>query len=220
MKYTITSGYYAKDGDNYRKEFFEIWYLNTIKHSKPEDIYVFNNSSNPFKGFEFKVNWIDHKYNLGHVCGPNNGFKFGGWSMSIIQGALIAYSNNTDWIFKEQDCLAFGNWVDDIYIQVNEEKARMIFGKCKIMPVEQSLIFVKHDFILDFVTAYLSHPNTDWEICPEQKFKDLEYKFPKEIKRLRFGYGRDRPYRITDQSWYIQQPTQEEMRHLREMGMI
>lgn len=221
--YTIITGYFSEDRDQDKSHFFNIWWKNTNLFSKPEDIFVINSGSLhnclPLK----RGKWIDLSFNLGHVHDldvndyPNK--KFCGWSMSFIMGAYLAYSNNTDLIYKEQDCLAFGDWVDELYSHDKE----IVVGQsvhADGQALEQSLFLVRHSAILDFVNAYTNLGGNDagrGYIRPESKFaKVLNQSFKNRFAFTKMGYGRSKPQNFKEslesgEAFYIQKLTEEEV---------
>lgn len=218
--YTIITGYHGPD--TARAKFFDIWWKNTHKFSEPKDIFVINVNSD-FCPEEKCGKWIDLSYNLGHVHDldeneyPNK--KFGGWSMSFIMGAYLAYSNNTDLIYKEQDCLAFGNWVSELYSHEKE----IVVGQsvhADGQALEQSLFLVRHSAILDFVNAYTNFVGDDAGknfIRPESKFSEiLNRSFSNRFTFTKMGYGRSKPQNLKEslesgEAFYIQKLTEEEI---------
>jgi hypothetical protein len=218
--YTIVTGYYGKDA--YTADFFEIWWENTHRFSEPKDIFVINVNSDSCPEEKWGK-WIDLSYNLGHVHDldvndyPNK--KFCGWSMSFIMGAYLAYSNNTDFIYKEQDCLAFGDWVDELYSHDKE----IVVGQsihADGQALEQSLFLVRHSAILDFVNAYTNFGGNDagrGYIRPESKFaKVLNQSFSNRFAFTKMGYGRSKPKNFQEsidqgETFYIQKLTPEEI---------
>jgi hypothetical protein len=221
MDYIVSSGFYAKEDDQYKYDFFDIWYKNTIKYSSPKKIFILNHGSKQPKNDN--VSWINLDYNLGHMGDIRSGIKshkLSGWSVSILEGALLAYANNCDMFYKEQDCLAFGDWTKNIYEKHPNEK--MVFGHCKGVPydIEQSLVYIKNEFLLTFVSEYISIEGNDGWVLSEEKFGKIRDKYQKDIGKLDFGYGRIRPFNIEDDIFYIQQVKEKELEMLQKCGKI
>jgi len=157
--------------------------------------------------------------NLGYTGDRNvvRGNRIMGWSMSWILPAMVAYSENCDFIYKEQDCLAFGDWVP--VVRGNGRGFRC--GRYSRMDAEQSLFFLERDFIPDFVSAYLSLKQSDLDMLPESKgpaaaklcgITDYFFDMP---------FGRERPLTIyKDRPWYAQRFTPEELQQVKEAGLI
>lgn len=120
-------------------EFFDVWLSNTLKYTKPRDIYVIGDKL-PNRNDIKKVEISD---NLGHVMRyPKIDDKqyLCGWSAVALIGCMIAYASKCDVIYKEQDCLAFGDWVG----KMNEElgEGRMAVGKTlKVSLFDQIVYF-------------------------------------------------------------------------------
>jgi len=165
---------------------------------------------------------IDFDGNLGHVHHLINDIKphvFGGWSASIIALAMLAYNAELDFVYREQDVLAFGPYIDTMYSEIGH--AGMIFGNYTGMPCAQSLFLVKHAAIPDFVKDYLSMGgDRDIQNLPEHKFANLERMDDRKYKRFSFGYDRSRPINFDDPVWYAQRFTPDEIRDLHIKGMV
>ncbi len=214
MKYIIVTGYYGN-----KEALFDIWWKNTLYHTRynpPKDIYVINSGGTISNK---RGKWVDIDYNIGHVCdtmkGGFNEHKHGlcGWTMSTLHAALLAYSCDCDLIYKEQDCLAFGNWVEKIY-ETTPEGCKIVTGIMDIpFKIEQSLFLIKKEFLIEFVREYLSLIVPDWEMVPEHKWDKLFVeKFSGRCGFLPFGYGRKRPVNYDDKIFYVQHgPVQREI---------
>lgn len=219
MKYVIATGYWSEG--RAREEFAKTWLDNTLRFAAPQAIYCICAGCEPplVEG----IKYVETLANLGHIhhliqqpeAYPN---KIGGWLMGTLIGALLAYHARADFIYKEQDCLAFGPWAQAMYMQAEQTGARMLFGKSATMGAEQSLIWVRNDAILEYVGLMLAMPESDGKVLPESKYMRLiESGF---AQFLEFGYGRDRPVNFDSGLFYIQQATEEEMAAMRERKLI
>lgn len=173
------------------------------------------NNSGFYLGLRYQE--ITLERNLGHVDSSKLGHdhKLLGWSMSWILPALVAYSEGLDFVYKEQDCLAFGDWLQAIM------RGDAAFGKNSGMPCEQSLFFIRHSFILDFVTAYMAMPKPDIIDVPESKFARLMNEFPDRITFHDLPCGRNRPMPLVkDRPWYVQRIEPNELQQLKSWGFI
>lgn len=223
MSYVVCSAFYSKEDDIFKHQLFQEWYNNTIKYTNPDKIFIVNHGCKKPTIETNNVCWIDLNYNLGHMGDLMSGVKkhkYSGWAMSVLIGALLAYSNNCDMFYKEQDCLAFGNWIDRIYeTSINKN---MMFGKCISTPfkVEQSLFFIRNNFICQFVKEFLEIDGGDDKVLTEEKFLKIENNHKDTISRFNFGYGRDRPYSVTDSVFYIQQIKDFEINNLKVCGKL
>jgi hypothetical protein len=160
------------------------------------------------------------KGNLGHIGDLLEGrkpHKFCGWSMGVMTLALLAYQNETDFIYKEQDCLAFGPWVERLYSECGDKK--VCFGKNGLMTCAQSLFLVKHDFIPEFVRSYLG-TGPDAATMPETKFSNMAKVNQPNWTQFGFGVDRDRPIPWDDEVFYAQHLTRNELGELSKRGLI
>jgi hypothetical protein len=220
--YHIGTGFHAPDRHD---KFFQTWLNNTLKYSEPKRITILSDSGSLIPCFlpyekDLILN-LNLKGNLGHFMQLVSGEKpyaLNGWSGSIITLALIAYCDECDFIFKEQDCLAFGLWAEKMYDELGTAKA--IWGNCSFMPCEQSLFLVMHDQIPQFVQHYLDGPpqNRSGEFG-EDKFKRMEEKYHEKYKRFSIGCGRDRPIPWDDAAFYFQQAKSEDVAEAKQRGL-
>ena len=228
-KYIIVSGYYAAENDVRKHNFLDIWCNNTFRYCQPDAAYIINskgfiseNDRNLLTG-TYGCKIIDLTYNLGHVNDliNNNSHHLCGWTMSTLIGALLAYSCNCDMIYKEQDCLAFGDWTGKMYERLLLRNVRMLVGRNDTMQIEQSLFIIRNDFLLDYITSMLSISQSDSELLPEFKFSLLKkIVFPGKIDFLDFGYGRNRPVDYDENVFYMQQIADNELKELGNRGLI
>jgi hypothetical protein len=221
MKYLIGTGYHAKPNDAAdREKFFKLWWENTMRFAKPERVVVLASGGNsiPYAPGQ----WIPLAGDLGHVSDLVSGakpFAFCGWSISICLLALAAYFDECDFIFKEQDALAFGPWIERIYYELGDRN--VLFGSAKCMPAVQSIFFVRHSFIPRFVELYLgTGDERKSDNLGEFKFARLEREHPQDFGRFSFGVDRDRPIPYDSKVFYAQQLSQQELEELRQRELI
>jgi hypothetical protein len=204
----IGSGFYAAANEQSKLVFLDIWMRNTLQVSPR--IAIVNNSA-----FELLGNYFTRcERNLGHACGqPANPIgRLYGWSVSWIIPALISYADGLDFVYKEQDCLAFGNWFPIV------KQGRMAVGKNRDFPCEQSLFYIRNDAILEIVTAYLNIPDSDADRLPEHKFGLLMESQP-EVMQFELPGGRNRP--LPDSGpFYAQKITPAELIEFKRRGLI
>lgn len=161
---------------------------------------------------------------MGQLLNGEKPYSLCGWSASVLTLALLAYQNETDLIYKEQDCLAFGPWVERMYSELGD--GQMIFGKkhesAPFMPCSQSLFLIKHAFLLTFISDYLAlGTDADHGNLPETKFVRIEEKHGTEkIKRISWGCDRERPIPYDADVFYCQQIQPDEMQELKKRGLI
>lgn len=223
MKYQIYSGFCldvdpVKYGGLIASEWFnKIWSHNTIKYSSGCDINIFGPDMPPFDIDTYtKIRIIAEYDNLGHVGDYLNGSKIGrwcGWTAGVVFGMIHAYVNNTDFIYKEQDCLVFGDYISRMYTDIGND-GDIVFGTCRAMVNAQSLFMVKRNAIPNVIASLAQ--NDDKDVLPETKFGKL----PVNVKKLSFGYDRDRPFNIHDDVFYIQQITPTELDLLTSANLI
>jgi hypothetical protein len=222
MNPLIITGYHQTAATD--RGFAYHWYLNTTK-SYTGQIFVFETAHSFFPDFLGVVK-IPTNYNLGHVGDLLNKsicHEFCGWSASVLAGALLAYNCGKDMLYKESDCLAFGPWIAQMYADMGE--GSFIFGakhqSPPWMPCSQSLFLIRHSYIPTFVQRYIAM-GTDASVSnlPEHKFVRLEEMDWDKVKRLSFGYDRERPINYEDKVWYGQKFTSTEMEELKNRGLI
>lgn len=215
----IGTGYFDK-GDSTR-EFAKLWCENLLRYApQAKEVYVI------CAGCDYPIQ-SDHiisirGQNLGHVGeyvdGKRNG-QFCGWSASIITLASIALSLKEDFIFLEQDCLAFGPWIERAYQDMGN--GGFVFGPphktAPYMPCSQALFVIRHWFIVTFLKEYLSLP-CDAQMLPEEKFLRIMEAHPKECSHLSFGCDRERPIPYDDEVVYAQQMQPEDVAEFRRRG--
>ena len=200
--------------------FFSVWWANTLRYTRPHRIFVLACKGNRI---EWACgDWIHLDGDLGHVHDLEQGLKpysWTGWSMTICTLALLAYANECDFIWKEQDTLAFGPWVEQMYAEIGS--AGIIFGRARCMPAVQSLFLIKHAYIPEFVRLFLgTGDERRVENEGEQKFHRLSLEHPRQFTRYSFGYDRDRPFNMDDPVFYVQHLTPQEMEQLKAKGLI
>lgn len=229
MRYLIGSSYFegGKNGVEFRYRFSPIW-SDQIKKASPAPSRIVvicdGNSQRPFSP---GIQTVNLEGNLGHVGQHINGtkkYEFTGWSASMLMTALMAYADESDFIYVEEDCLAFGPWVERLYDDMGE--AVMAFGKKHTSPpwmsCSQSLFIVRHSFIPTFVSTYLRlGRDGDTRSLGELKFCTMEEQFgPTLIRRMSFGVDRERPILWDEPIFYFQQPTVEELKEAADRKLI
>lgn len=242
-EYTIGTGYYNTTQPKHnwswdntestsKPDLFKIWYDNTLKYSSPKQIVVVDcslDAPKPSKELRDNTCWIELKDNLGHVNDIDlldGSIKFCGWTMSFMIGAMIAYNNKTDFIYKEQDCLAFNNWIDVFYNDIH--KYQVLYGKesVKDSRVEQSLFWIKWEMIPSFVSWYMVSPINDAGpkefIRPEHKFFHIGRLRPDLVGYFNIPFGRSDVNQLPDgyKPFYIQQTTDAKLKFLKDNGYI
>jgi hypothetical protein len=234
MKFLIGSSYFSRgaNGEKFREEFAAIW-ASRMKATVPEPsriVIVSEGGSQVNHDTALERHGMDVVNltgNLGHIGQHLNGsvrHEFTGWSASMLACAMIAYTDESDFIYVEEDCLCFGPWVQQMYTDLGD--GSMIFGRKHQsepwMPCSQSLFLVRHAFLPKFVATYLAM-GRDGKIgnLGEDKFVKIEELYgPDIVKRFSFGYDRERPIGWEDPVFYFQQPKQEDIDEARRRGLI
>lgn len=222
MNYLIGTGAYKVGWD-----WGHIWYSRVQPYIQGDSILCFSDRESRFILHDHDAPWVRLDQNLGHVGDLLSGAKkndFCGWSATVLGLAMTAYASGQDLIYVEQDCLAFGPWVEQMYSDMGS--GDMVFGRAMKsspwMPCAQSLFLIRHSFLPHFVAQYLyMGPDGSLDNLPETKFVKLEAQnSPGRIRRLSFGYDRERPINFDDKVWYAQKFSREELDELRRRKMI
>lgn len=196
-----------------------------MRYADPEAIYIIG-ASIQFKQITQvrKLHWINTIGDLGHHgrSGFPAGQRLGGWSAGLLLGCLICYHDKVDMIYKEQDCLAFGPWVQRLYAEIGAHP--MISGRPNTGEgghgglTANSLILIRWESLLDFVAKYSGDVRGDADHYPEKKFDDLFAE--RFLTRTTMGYDRSRPIGYDDPTFYAQQLTEAELVELRKRNLI
>lgn len=225
----IGSSYFRNKQGNDSEEFLRIWILNTLRvlHPSVKSVKIVCEAGTVFPAHLRSplIEPIHLTGDLGHVSHLENGtkpYEFCGWTAGMIALAMLAYCDESDFVYKESDALAFGPWLETGYKDLGD--GDIVFGHAQpvspCMPSSQSIFIVRHRFIPTFVSKYLSYGG-DAKVFGEHKFVQLEYEFGKErVKRLSFGVDRCRPIPYSDPVFYAQQLYPEEMAELRKRALI
>lgn len=217
----IGTGFYA-NADNYERQlrFLDVWLENTKGH----DIVIVDNSVRPLvlEGHP-NVRIVRLNNNKGHADSFKGQFRpqLLGVSICWIIGAMIAYNDDRDFIYKEQDCLCFGPWVEELYKRGEFYKlvVQMGYALCTPARVECCLFWVDYDYIIEFICKYTEIADGDGKVTPEEKFDHVS-RLDRRIAPISFGVGRDRPLPFDEPIWYGQRFTDEEMAVLRQRGLV
>lgn len=219
MRYLIGSSFFdgGKNGAEFRRAFASVWSANVAKVSPSRIVIIEEGRSR-----RPAVGWGTDVVRLTGDCGhceqlirgerPN---AFSGWSATMTALAMIAYADMADFIYFEEDCLAFGDWVGQLYRDMGT--GDLAFGRQMKsppwQPCAQALFIVRHSFIPQFVSSYLGMGGERVRTnLGEHKFIRIEQKYgPQKIRRLSFGVDRERPIPWDAAVWYAQQWTAEEL---------
>lgn len=234
MSYLIGSGFSYRSGADKAKEFFEIWLKTIHRFAKPAPsriVVVCVGGAIPDM-ISDDVDVIQLEGNLGHghhLIGketPAKPHAYSGWSGAFLSTAMLAYCNESDLLWQEQDCLAFGDYVGEMYRAMGT-KDLLCGGPMKaqpFMPTHQSLVLLRHSAIPEFVTLYL--------LCGDERDprRLVEHKFDRITKTMGTAFlpdhfmDRMRPIpwdKLQDhKAWSAQQFTDSELDELRKRGLI
>ena len=118
QRYMIGCGWFhsSKTPESERKKQAKRWIENIRRFAspKPECICVVGQGGCRFP--ESGVESVTVSGDLGNHNDLIKGVKkneFNGWSGAVLALAMLAYNNESDLIFQEQDCLAFGDYVGE-----------------------------------------------------------------------------------------------------------
>ena len=201
------------------------WLDNVRRHCSPERIVVVAQGGTRFEpGFCEVVHLsgdLGSHVHLCHTRQKNN--EFSGWFGAVFALAMLAYNNESDLVFQEQDCLVFGDCVGRMYREIGE--GGIIFGRAHRgpphQPCSQALFLLKYNFIREFVCkVFGSAPMRSLADLGESKFIQQMERNPSMWKQFDFGYDRERPFDIKDKEFYVQQVTPQEIEFLTNSGMI
>lgn len=232
-RYTVISGYHDQERNLFgvdTLDFFGPWLRNT-RAAFPDALDVFVVDTNPLRkpACHGQVKWLPMSFNPGHVHHLDRHMvdfpaRLCGWSLCFMTGALLAYYNNSDALFKEQDCLVFGDARDVMFSSMGDFSVMTgSFEDSVGVGLEQSLVLVRHAFIPELLKRLLCHPANDagpGHVRPEKKWQDVLRHG--ELATLPFGYGRRRPSEFppADKAWYAQQITSAELAALAGRGLV
>lgn len=236
MKYLIGTGFYGGPAE---LEFAKMWMGAINKHCNPapERIVVVGNGNASPGGTEilretygaFERGLVDVIYlqgNCGHCGDLLSGRKkneFCGWTASVMATAMLAYSNECDFVYIEQDTMAFGPWIEQCYSEMGDRE--LAFGKRMLtaphMSCANAIMLVKHRFIPTFVSRHLSY-GSDGVIgnLTEDKTVHIERDFPDKCCRFSMGVDRERPIHFDAKVWYAQKFTPMEIEEIKRRNLV
>lgn len=243
MNVLIGTGFHCTEETRaWKMELLRLWFWNTRKvfptekivivasaplALSPHDLAIYNGT--PDKSIPMPV-VIEHEdyiktptaYQKDGKYNPDVGHPYiCGWSVSWIIPSLVAYAEGKHFVYKEQDCFAFGNWAEELHIM----KGDIVAGKSNCMCCEQSLFRIRHSSIPTAVKEYLCHDYSDCEVTTEEKFKLLEAWGTNTFEWMLMGVGRDRPLTPDAPMWYMQKVKEDkdfiaEVLELKKLGLL
>jgi hypothetical protein len=143
-----------------------------------------------------------------------------GCTMQFVALAQLAYVNECDFIYQEQDCLAFGDYVQALYDAVSSNG--MCVGRMHATEwAAVALMLVRHRFIPEFVRWWsASDPELDRNQLSELKMRRMMDGNVNEIVWHDLGPERRRPFDPKKLPFYIQQVTWEDIDILKKENLI
>jgi hypothetical protein len=223
--YLIGTGYFSRGKVLDAESFYRIWWKNKMRYSHPKRIIVIAHGgchASPRTMRENPADWIFIDGDIGHVHQLVNGekpFHYSGFTMALLTLAMLAYQDECDLFFCEQDMLAFGPWPATIYSDCGD--AKVCYGTGKMMTCFQSLMLIKHEYLPQFIHNYLGEGiERSKENEGEVKHKRLAERYPNDYRPFSFGFDRDRPLDLSQPVFYAQQLNGEELTSLKNAGLL
>lgn len=232
MKYIIVSGYFQQPGASWGPWFHRLWYRNLMKWAdpKPERVFIISGSKPPLRR---KGEWITLTGNLGHCDAILK------WSKTAympacpatwMAGLWLAYLNECDFVYLEQDCLAFGPWVKRVYNDLgmpttedpyNWHGKKVAFATSIMHGAATSLFIVRHWYIPFFVKHYIESGAEDHiNRIAEQKVFRMSGQWPEFYSQFSFGVDKERPLPFDNEVWFAQKFTANELRELENRKLV
>lgn len=227
-KFLIGTGFYSKPEILEQNiAFADLWYLNTLKYV-PDARMVCVSVGGTHPHFAPSLNIVRLHGNAGHIgqiMSFEKPYDYCGWTAAVMALCWMAYADESDFLWKEQDALCFGPWVESLYSELGNGK--VIFGQVSSQAAAQSVFLVKHEYIPEFCHLYLEcgpdgkmDAAGHWYNIPEVKFDRIARANPDTWKRWSIFGDRDRPIRVDEPVFYAQQITQGEIAFLKEKGFV
>lgn len=230
MKYIIGSGWWCDGSGEHKRSkrerntssnetrklgFHDLWYHCVHKYSSPEKIFITDSAS------PVAPKWRDDEVVvplLGNY--EYDGIWLTGWARSLINGAYYALMNNDIeyYVYVEQDCLIIGEGIiEHVISHMEKKKANFCYGTTiDDYKIDTSFVFVKRDFIFDFIRHYLRGQDVLDKPYPERMFQYISKQRATRVTPLPFGYGRSRPIDMDKDMFYAQRWTDEELKKIKE----
>lgn len=219
MNYDLGTGYFSRPGHG-AEQFFRIWWENTMKYAKPHRVIVTACGGSKIDGAPGQWITLDGDLGfIGQILSGEKKYPLPSCGVEICAQAMLAYLDERDFIFKEQDLLAFGPWVERLYAEIGD--MGLIMGRQKCMPCAPSLMLIRHWFIPEYVRWYMgSEAENTADTVMESKIERLAKQMPDKVGYHSFGCDRDRPIPLDDEVFYAQKLNQDELREMMRRGLI
>jgi len=135
-----------------------------------------------------------------------------------MSGAMYALCNEMDYVFVEQDCFILGfsgalSWARQNFVSV---AFSMHNYSQDLSRGEHCFMYVSYEYLKTYITKLM---NANWHKWDEGRgFPELHVvdMFGNDAARWPFGYGRKRPINWNDHILYLQQPTEDDLKHVEE----
>lgn len=233
MRFLLGSGYInSKYHPIPSRTLFRMWLDTIYRWANPEPqriILVTSAGSDPRP-----EDWREHatsrlwpeiihcRGDIGNLAAGTMKYDYSGWMPPVVLTAMLAYNDELDFIHQEQDCFAFGSYIQQLYSDCGD--AGMVIGrplKQMGMPATQSLFLVRHRYIPTFIRDYLALGGDDNQTNKgEYKFARLRQNNPHEVAVASFGQDRDRPIAWDDPVIAVQQCSKAELDEAKRRGLI
>lgn len=218
----IGSGYHEKP-TKVEAEFFHYWYRSVARYEPDKIVVICDSGCRIPLGYESSVVEVPLDGNLGYCGDLLHGSKtgrFSGGPAVLMALAALAYADEADLAYVEQDCLTFGDCIAQMYAEIHT--GGIIFGhNTQKVPCENCMFLLKHEFILEFLATYAtSEPENKPENICERKFQGWHESNPKMWRKHTIPGGRDRPLPYDAKTFYCQKITSVEMRELASRDLL
>jgi hypothetical protein len=230
MRYLLGSSFFdgGKNGPEFRRAFAPIWSANVAKLTpQPSRIVIICEAGSKRP----TVGWNTDVIRLTGDCGncdqilkgkrPND---YSGWTAGMAALAMLAYVDMADFVYFEEDCLAFGDVIGQAYRDMGD--GDMVFGRKMMsapwMPCSQAFFLVRHRAIPQFVSDYLAlGGERSVTNLGEHKHCKIEQKWGSQrARRLTLGCDRERPIPWDAPAFFCQQWTLAELAEAKRRNMI
>lgn len=222
-RYIIGTGYVDNSTQNGqpREELMKYWLRNNRDTASPRAQFVMSMFGSTFHHPDVKE--INVVGNLGHYTDLLDGWKshtFSGAAVAILTLALVAYADESDFIYKEQDSLAFGPWIDHLYDAIGDDGGACL-GPYEPAPSGTALMLFRHWAIPTIVSRYLAmRAENNAQSLVEHHFHEMAANDPVIFRYYTMGYDKRRPVNFDDRTFWLQQPTPEEIKTLKQKHLL
>ena len=217
-----------------------LWHESISRYSNPDKILIVDSNS-PVKPPQIHDNRreiVSLPFNAGHSS--NHSGKYAGWTRSVLVGLSYALASDSDYfVYVEQDCLLAGSGIVEAAISAMSSPFMFGSGVGTPQPLQQSFFVVRQDGYVRFLHRLQSIRQRDRELSPEWKFAVASGGIPawmaaglQRSVRLRalarrallksgsfdtlpYGYGRVRPIDWSDEHFYFQWGSGDELAQYR-----